>query len=161
MGGGNKHGQKHFMKMFNQGKKFLCKFMKAAAKNEKKCAKKEAKKAKKEEKSQKKSCGMPFSWDQFAGKCQENGKSPFSAMCEMWKNAKKSKCQAKKAEIKKPVEAMTYEEQTAHAMKLSQENVKKVAEKKVEAKKVEKVEETMTPKVDECDVKKPEDVNEV
>merc|ERR1711903_72079 len=56
---------------------------------------------------------------------------------------------------------MTYEEQIAHAMKLSQENVKKVAEKKVEAKKVEKVEETMTPKVDECDVKKPEDVNEV
>merc|ERR1719197_618874 len=92
--------------------------------------------------------------------CQKQGNNPFAAMCEMWRNAKKNNCQSKKAEIKKPVEAMTFDEQIAHAMKLSQqETSKKTEEKKVEAKKAEKKEETMTPKMDDCDVKKPEDVN--
>merc|ERR1712224_874840 len=94
--GGNKCGQKHFMKMINQGKKFFHKFMKEMNKDCSKKAKKEAKKAKKEAKKAKKPTAMPFSYDQFANKCQSQGKNPFSTMCEMWKNAKKSCKQAKK-----------------------------------------------------------------
>merc|ERR1719265_2802198 len=75
--GGNKHGQQHLCKMFKQGKKFFKKFMKQchkAEKKEKKCEKRE----------EEKGCGMPWSWGQFAGKCEKNGKKPFAAMCEMW-----------------------------------------------------------------------------
>lgn len=65
-----------------------------------------------------------------AGANTGKGKCPFMAGAK-----KDSKTQKPKKTTTKPVEAMTYEEQLAHVMKLSMEDAKK-AEKKTEVKKV-------------------------
>merc|ERR1711970_1563661 len=111
---GNKCGQKHFCKMMKQGQNFFHKFMKQAHKGKGK--------------------GVPpmFAgfFDQFKGK---GGGCPF----KKFKEAMKKNC-AKKPET--PVEAMTYDEQLAHAMKLSMANTK--TEEKPEEPKVPEKKET-------------------
>jgi len=129
---GNKNGQKNFAKMMDQGKKFMKKFMKKCHKNVK---------GKK-------------------GPCPYAGMfNPFTAMMQSWGGFKG--CPMKKDnKSEKPAEAMTYEEQIAHAMKLSMADVKKPKKKETPKEPVKETKNVCeTPKPETPKTSTPKSVN--